>query len=127
MVHEGYSENEKFDTKKVSRKHVIEVSESGLISVMGGKWTIYRKMGEDTVDTIFREFKGLESRPSVSKHIKLIGEFVKTDRGANQNRKTLIKEYSTLLQKQYNIPYEDAKYFVRMYGDRCFDIFKLNI
>ena len=33
------------DTKRVSRRHVIEQSESGLISLMGGKWTIYREMG----------------------------------------------------------------------------------
>lgn len=33
------------DTKSVSRRHVIEQSESGLISLMGGKWTIYRQMG----------------------------------------------------------------------------------
>jgi glycerol-3-phosphate dehydrogenase len=33
------------DTKSVSRRHVIEQSKSGLISLMGGKWTIYRQMG----------------------------------------------------------------------------------
>lgn len=30
------------NSKEVSRSHVLEVSESGLISVMGGKWTIFR-------------------------------------------------------------------------------------
>ena len=33
-------------TKEVSRTHEIEISKSGLISVMGGKWTIFRLMGE---------------------------------------------------------------------------------
>lgn len=33
-------------TKEVSRTHEIEVSKSGLISIMGGKWTIFRLMGE---------------------------------------------------------------------------------
>ncbi|WP_425394958.1 FAD-dependent oxidoreductase [Aeoliella sp.] len=38
------------NTSKLARDHVIEVSESGLISVMGGKWTTYRRMAEDAVD-----------------------------------------------------------------------------
>lgn len=39
-------------TKQISRSHVVEVSSSGLYSLMGGKWTTYRKMGEDVVDKI---------------------------------------------------------------------------
>lgn len=38
------------DTKSISRKHVIERSASGLFSLMGGKWTTYRKMAEDLMD-----------------------------------------------------------------------------
>lgn len=34
---------------KVSRKHVIKESYSGIIYVMGGKYTTYRKIAEDTV------------------------------------------------------------------------------
>jgi len=37
-------------TSKLSRKHVIEETEPGLLSVMGGKWTTYRRMAEDAVD-----------------------------------------------------------------------------
>jgi glycerol-3-phosphate dehydrogenase len=37
-------------TAALSRDHTILVSESGLITVTGGKWTTYRKMGEDVVD-----------------------------------------------------------------------------
>ena len=40
------------DTKSISRSHVIEELNSGLLSLMGGKWTIYRKMGEDLVNLI---------------------------------------------------------------------------
>lgn len=34
----------------MARKHVIEVTPTGLISLLGGKWTVYRKMGEECVD-----------------------------------------------------------------------------
>ncbi len=37
------------NTAKLSRDHVIYVSESGLITIAGGKWTTYRKMAEDAV------------------------------------------------------------------------------
>jgi glycerol-3-phosphate dehydrogenase len=37
-------------TSKLSRDHTILVSPSGLITVTGGKWTTYRRMGQDTID-----------------------------------------------------------------------------
>ncbi len=37
-------------TSKLSRGHSIRTSSSGLVSIVGGKWTTYRKMGEDTVN-----------------------------------------------------------------------------
>jgi glycerol-3-phosphate dehydrogenase len=39
-------------TKEISRSHKILVSESNLFTILGGKWTTYRKMGEDMVDRI---------------------------------------------------------------------------
>lgn len=38
-------------TRNVSREHFIEVSRSGLVSVAGGKWTTYRAMAQDVIDT----------------------------------------------------------------------------
>jgi glycerol-3-phosphate dehydrogenase len=46
------SNSKKESTKEVSRHHKIIVSTSGLISVLGGKWTTYRKIAEDAVNTI---------------------------------------------------------------------------
>jgi len=41
------------DTKKLARDDVIEVDPaSGLISIMGGKWTTHRAMAEDTIDRV---------------------------------------------------------------------------
>lgn len=42
-------------TREISRSHKIIVSPSGLFTILGGKWTTYRKMGEDMVDRIERE------------------------------------------------------------------------
>jgi glycerol-3-phosphate dehydrogenase len=39
-------------TSALSRDHQILVSDSGLVSLVGGKWTTYRKMGEDAVNAV---------------------------------------------------------------------------
>jgi len=37
-------------TAALSRDHTIDVDPSGLVTTIGGKWTTYRRMAEDTVD-----------------------------------------------------------------------------
>lgn len=46
LVAAGGSQN----TSKLGRDHSIVVEPSGLISVLGGKWTTYRRMAQDAVD-----------------------------------------------------------------------------
>lgn len=50
-VHSG-KEKKSSDTARLSRSHIIEVSDSGLVSLLGGKWTSFRHMGEETVEKI---------------------------------------------------------------------------
>lgn len=46
---------DKHSTKDLIRDHEVEVDEqSGLISVLGGKWTTHRLMAEDTVNAVQR-------------------------------------------------------------------------
>lgn len=37
-------------TAALSRDHFIEISDTGLMSITGGKWTTYRKMAEDAIN-----------------------------------------------------------------------------
>ena len=37
-------------TAKLSRDHKVITSKTGLVTVIGGKWTTYRRMGEDAVN-----------------------------------------------------------------------------
>ncbi len=41
------------NTKKLSREHTVLVSNSGLVTVTGGKWTTYRAMAEDVLARCF--------------------------------------------------------------------------
>lgn len=72
-------EGEDKNTKEISRNHKISVSLSGLITITGGKWTTYRKMGEDTVDKASL-VAGLEEKPSVTKHMPIHGYVKNFDR-----------------------------------------------
>ncbi|EAZ81379.1 glycerol-3-phosphate dehydrogenase/oxidase [Algoriphagus machipongonensis] len=59
-------------TKEISRSHKVIISESGLVTLTGGKWTTFRKMGEDTVD-YFEQITGEKPVPSNSLDMKIHG------------------------------------------------------
>jgi glycerol-3-phosphate dehydrogenase len=59
-------------TSKLSRDHTILVSDSGLITVTGGKWTTYRRMGQDTIDHA-AQVAALPKSPSKTLELKLHG------------------------------------------------------
>lgn len=60
------------DTSDISREHVLHVSDSGLVTISGGKWTTYRKMAEDTIDQAAR-IANLEAHPSVTEALPIHG------------------------------------------------------
>ena len=72
-------DNEK--TKEISRNHKISVSVSGLVTITGGKWTTYRKMGQDAIDKA-QLIGGLDETPSVTSNMPIHGyvkNFEETD------------------------------------------------
>jgi glycerol-3-phosphate dehydrogenase len=59
-------------TKEVSRSHKIIISETGLITITGGKWTTYRKIAEDIVDKAIVVHK-LPKRKCITDHLSIHG------------------------------------------------------
>lgn len=59
-------------TKELSRSHKIIVSDNGLLTITGGKWTSYRLMAEDTVDRAF-EIMGMERRKCPTRKMAIHG------------------------------------------------------
>lgn len=54
---------------------MIHVSDSGLLTIAGGKWTTYRAMAEETVDEAVKVF-GLEGKVKsgcVTDKVRLVG------------------------------------------------------
>lgn len=67
-------------TKSVSRKHIVEQLSDNLINLSGGKWTIFRKMGQDVLE------KGIElkiinetNEPTPSTEIKDLSPYKNLD------------------------------------------------
>jgi glycerol-3-phosphate dehydrogenase len=60
------------DTAALSREHTLLVSDSGLLTIAGGKWTTYRKMAEDVVDHA-AVLGGLDPQPCVTEHVNIHG------------------------------------------------------
>ena len=56
----------------ISRDHRVTVSRSGLVTIIGGKWTTYRRMGEAVVDRA-ATVGGLEKRPCQTRTLRLRG------------------------------------------------------
>jgi glycerol-3-phosphate dehydrogenase len=91
-------------TKQISRDYEIETqSESGLISIMGGKWTVYRAMAEDTVNTVEAQLGGRAS-PCRTRNFRLCGAEDEPDRLVEQ------------LRKAYPLSLALAEHMVRKYG-----------
>jgi glycerol-3-phosphate dehydrogenase len=59
-------------TKEISRGHKILVSKGGIITLTGGKWTTYRKMAEDVIDSAAKQ-AGLPIRESLTHNLKIYG------------------------------------------------------
>lgn len=59
-------------TKEISRHHKVLVSLSGLVTVIGGKWTTYRKMAQDAVDNAIL-IGALPDRKCITENLPIYG------------------------------------------------------
>ena len=71
LIHPEHDSDAK-TTAALSREHAILVSDSGLITVAGGKWTTYRLMGEQVIDRAATIAK-LPAAPCPTRDLKLHG------------------------------------------------------
>ena len=101
-------------TAALSRDHAIIVSGSGLISVLGGKWTTYRKMAEDVVN-ICMVRGGLPQQECRTKELSLHGntaeEFTDEKYYYGSDR-MLVQELAKANQAYSQVLHNDLPYVV---------------
>jgi len=101
----------------LSRKHVIEVGASGLITITGGKWTTYRRMAEDTVNEAQKQMKVQDPQPCKTRGMQLVG----SDRaGVVCDGK--FNSILVALKNDYGLAHDVAKHLVGNYGTRALQI-----
>ncbi|HJW15530.1 MAG TPA: glycerol-3-phosphate dehydrogenase/oxidase, partial [Flavisolibacter sp.] len=59
-------QGEEHKTKEISRSHKIMVSASHLFTILGGKWTTYRKMGEDMMNCVEKQLQWKHQKTTTS-------------------------------------------------------------
>ncbi len=60
------------NTASLSRDHTLMISNSGLLTIAGGKWTTYRQMAEDCVNHA-ATLAGLDTKPCVTRRLNIHG------------------------------------------------------
>lgn len=65
-------EDEENNTAAISREHSIIISRSGLVTIAGGKWTTYRKMAEEVLNSAII-VGDLVPKPCLTENLQLFG------------------------------------------------------
>ncbi|KAG7160932.1 Glycerol-3-phosphate dehydrogenase-like [Homarus americanus] len=104
----------KTDTQSIARNHIVHISDSGLVTVAGGKWTTYRSMALDTLDAAI---KGCDLTP-VHQESQTDGLLLE---GAHYWTPTMFIR----LVQDFGLESEVAKHLAQTYGDRAFSVAKL--
>jgi len=101
------------DTKKLIRDHEVELDpRSGLISVLGGKWTTYRAMAEDAIDIVQQRLQQ-PARPSGSDRHPLAGSL------------NYAPDYWKSLITSHHLSEPSAQHLAEKYGTRASDVLAL--
>ncbi len=117
-------------TAELSRDHLITVSDAGLITITGGKWTTYRRMAEDVLNTAIKR-AGLENKPCVTAGLKIHGAKEDTNfkdqlyyYGSDADEiKSLILKDKTLVERIHpNLPYIKAEIIWAVQNEICMTV-----
>eukprot|EP00052_Salpingoeca_macrocollata_P006403 m.53486 g.53486 ORF g.53486 m.53486 type:complete len:585 (-) comp15422_c0_seq1:23-1777(-) len=101
------------DTASLVRNHIILKSETGLITIAGGKWTTYRQMAQETVDAVVAAIGKTDAKKCTTQDLVLIG-------GENYTP----EHYKTLMEN-HSIDMEVAQYFAHRYGTQADHVLKM--
>ena len=102
-------------TREISRRHKITVSPSGLVSIVGGKWTTYRRMAEDTLRIAIKH-SGMKWVPCSTKNMRLHGYEPNPGNRINpygsyvhEIKQMIVSDPSLAMPLHRNLPYNKAE------------------
>ena len=81
-------------TADLSRRHAVLTSASGVVTIVGGKLTTYRRMAEDALDTALANV-GIEAGPCRTRTLPLAGAAQRKDLARLELPDRLVRRYGT--------------------------------
>ncbi|EON22496.1 FAD dependent oxidoreductase [Nocardioides sp. CF8] len=81
-------------TADISRKHAVLTSKTGVITIVGGKLTTYRRMAQDAVDAAV-EAAGLVAGPCVTASTPLLGAASRAELARLEEPARLVRRFGT--------------------------------
>ncbi|MEZ5098099.1 MAG: glycerol-3-phosphate dehydrogenase/oxidase [Nocardioides sp.] len=81
-------------TADLSRRHAVLTAPDGLITVVGGKLTTYRRMAQDAVDAALTQ-AGLAAGPCRTRRLPLLGAAARDDLALMSAPRRLVRRYGT--------------------------------
>ncbi|CAN5272971.1 glycerol-3-phosphate dehydrogenase/oxidase [soil metagenome] len=81
-------------TADLSRRHAVLTSRSGVVTIVGGKLTTYRRMAEDAVDAVVAG-TDLPAGPCVTRSLPLLGAAPRAELAALELPPRLVRRYGT--------------------------------
>jgi glycerol-3-phosphate dehydrogenase len=103
-------------TKEISRSHKI-ILDNNLISIVGGKWTTYRKMAEDVMDTVVNKFN-FPNRTSNTETSEIHGNISKKE-GISKNHFYI---YGSDLPKLEEFQNQQTDFIKKLHPDYDFTV-----
>ncbi|GLW64191.1 glycerol-3-phosphate dehydrogenase [Actinomadura rubrobrunea] len=82
-------------TADLSRRHAVLTSRDGVVTVVGGKLTTYRRMAEDAVDAAVASAPHLDAGPSRTARLPLVGAAPPARLAALDAPRRLVRRYGT--------------------------------
>ncbi|WP_420149702.1 glycerol-3-phosphate dehydrogenase/oxidase [Spirosoma sp.] len=102
------------DTKTLLRDHEVEHdATSGLLSLLGGKWTTYRVMAQDAIDRVSEVLNRSAAKSSTETHYLVGGENYRFEDWQR-------------LQKKYDLPAKVCQHLLQTYGNRAENVAALS-
>ena len=81
-------------TADLSRRHAVLTSPAGVVTVVGGKLTTYRRMAEDAVDRVVAE-RRLDADPCRTRSLPLTGAAPRSELARLEQPRRLVRRYGT--------------------------------
>ncbi|XP_061632574.1 glycerol-3-phosphate dehydrogenase, mitochondrial isoform X1 [Phyllopteryx taeniolatus] len=100
------------DTQSICRNHIVSISDSGLVTIAGGKWTTYRAMAEETLDA------AIKTHALPAEKCKTVGLMLEGSKGWTPT-------FYIRLVQDYGLEQEVAQHLASTYGGKAYDVAKM--